>query len=110
MSFAALERVGASGTVIFSDVAQGLVDHCRAEAERLGVVARSRFVRASADDLAAIANSSVDAVTVRSVLNHAPTEAKPPALRQFFRVLRPGWPRQATKAWRVANGRAVMSC
>ena len=90
ISFAALERVGAGGRVIFSDIAQGLVDHCRAEAERLGVAARCRFVRASAHDLSALPDASVDVVTARSVLNHVPTEVKPDAFREFFRVLKPG--------------------
>jgi len=38
IAFAALERIGPTGRMIFSDVAQGLLDHCRAEAERLRVL------------------------------------------------------------------------
>lgn len=89
IAFAALERVGPDGLVIFSDIAQGLVDYCRAEAEQAGLAFRCRFVRASADDLSAIPDRSVDALTARSVLNHVPTESKPRAFREFFRVLKP---------------------
>jgi arsenite methyltransferase len=89
IAFAALDYVGPDGVVIFSDIAQGLVDHCRAEAEQAGVAARCRFVRASADDLSAIPDESVDALTARSVLNHVPTNAKLRAFREFFRVLKP---------------------
>jgi arsenite methyltransferase len=49
---------------------------------------RCRFVRAPADDLAALAPGSVDVVTTRSVLIYV--QAKQQALHEFFRVLRPG--------------------
>ncbi len=62
IAFAALERVGPEGVVIFSDIAQGLVDHCLAEPEQVGVAARCRFVRASADDLSAIPHQSMSAL------------------------------------------------
>lgn len=49
---------------------------------------RCRFVRAPADDLAALAPGSVDVVTTSSVLIYV--QAKQQALHEFFRVLRPG--------------------
>lgn len=67
-AFGALERVGGSGRVIFSDVSQDLLDHDRTLAEGMGVAARCRFVGASADDLSALPDASVDIVTTRSVL------------------------------------------
>lgn len=47
IAFGALDRVGAHGTVIFSDVSQDLLDHCRTLAHQLHVLDRCRFVRAS---------------------------------------------------------------
>ena len=88
LAFGALERVGESGEVLFSDVSQDLLDLDRALAERLGFAARCRFIRASADDLAAIGTATVDAVTTRSVLIYV--TAKQRAFEEFFRVLRPG--------------------
>jgi arsenite methyltransferase len=88
IAFGALERVGAHGAVIFSDISQDLLDRARSLAEQMGVLPRCRFVRAAAEDLAPIANSSVDVVTTRSVLIYVPD--KPRAFAEFFRVLRPG--------------------
>jgi arsenite methyltransferase len=54
----------------------------------LGVRERCRFVQAGAEDLAAVAESSVDAVTTRSVLIYV--EDKQKAFHEFYRVLRTG--------------------
>jgi len=88
IAFGALDRVGEEGLVIFSDISQYLLDHCRSLAESLQVLERCRFVRAPADDLAPIAPGSVDVVTSRSVLIYV--QAKQQALHEFFRVLKPG--------------------
>lgn len=88
IAFGALERVGPSGLVIFSDISQDLLDHCRLLASQMGVLDRCQFVRAAADDLAAIPDSWVDAVTTRSVLIYVKEKAR--AFAEFFRVLRPG--------------------
>jgi arsenite methyltransferase len=88
VAFGALDRLGPSGRVIFSDVSQDLLDHCRAATEADGVLGRCGFVRASADSLTGIADGSVDAVTTRSVLIYVKDKAA--ALREFYRVLRPG--------------------
>lgn len=88
IAFGALERVGPSGRVIFSDISQDLLDHAHALAEQMGVLDRCRFLRASAEDLAAIPDSSVDVVTTRSVLIYVAD--KPRAFAEFFRVLRSG--------------------
>jgi arsenite methyltransferase len=88
IAFGALERLGASGRVIFSDISQSLLDHCRAAASAAGLLDRCRFVLAPADQLAAVADASVDAVTTRSVLIYVKDKAE--AMREFFRVLRPG--------------------
>jgi arsenite methyltransferase len=88
IAFGAVPLVGDSGRVIFCDVSQALLDHCRAAAQDLGVADRTAFVRAAAEDLSPIPDGSVDVVTTRSVLIYVP--AKDAAFREFHRVLRPG--------------------
>lgn len=85
IGFGALDLVGETGRVIFSDVSEQLLDECRRIAEDLGVLARCDLVLASADDLHAIDDESVDVVTTRSVLIYLPD--KRPSFREFFRVL-----------------------
>ena len=88
IAFGALDRVGAAGHVVFSDISRDLLDHCRAAALAEGLIDRCSFVLAPADSLAGIADSSVDVVTTRSVLIYVKDKAA--ALREFHRVLRPG--------------------
>ena len=85
IGFAALERVGDTGRVIFSDVSDDLLEVCRKLAEG---DTRAEFVHAAADDLAPIAHDSVDVVTTRSVLIYVKDKER--AFAEFFRVLRPG--------------------
>jgi arsenite methyltransferase len=85
IGFGALERLGSRGRVVFSDVSQDLLDECRRTAAG---DERCDFVRASADDLAGIADASVDVVTTRSVLMYL--TRKQDAFAEFRRVLRPG--------------------
>ena len=86
IAFGALAR--GAGHVVFSDVSRALLDTCRELAAELGQVERCRFVLSGADDLAAIEDASVDAVTTRSVLIYVTDKRR--AMREFFRVLRPG--------------------
>jgi arsenite methyltransferase len=88
IAFAALPLVGERGTVIFSDISPALLEHCQKQARQQGVLARCRFVQAAAEDLAGIASQSVDVVTMRSVLIYV--QAKEQALRECYRVLKPG--------------------
>jgi arsenite methyltransferase len=87
IGFGALERVGDSGRVIFSDVSEDLLDECRRIADELGVAERCEFIRASADDLP-LPDGSVDVATSRSVLIYLMD--KQPAFVELHRVLRPG--------------------
>jgi arsenite methyltransferase len=73
--------------VILSDISQGLLDHAHGIAQSMGSIARCQFVRAQAEDLAAIENESVHAVTTRSVLIYV--AAKSRAFDEFYRVLKP---------------------
>lgn len=59
IAFGALERVGESGQVIFSDISQYLLDLDQTHAEQQGLGERCRFVRMSADDLSPIETASV---------------------------------------------------
>jgi ubiquinone/menaquinone biosynthesis C-methylase UbiE len=88
IAFGALPLIGPAGTVIFSDISQDLLDHCRGLAAESGALGRCRFLRAPAGDLSAVAPDSVDAVTTRSVLIYV--AAKQAAFAEFHRVLKPG--------------------
>ena len=88
IAFGALERLGTSGHVIFSDISQDLLDHCRRAASAEELLDRCRFVLAPADRLTAVPDASVDVVTTRSVLIYVKDKAQ--AMREFYRVLKPG--------------------
>jgi len=90
IAFGALDRLGAAGRVIFSDISQDLLDHSRSLAQELDVVDRCEFVIASADDLTPFDDESVDVVTTRSVLIYLDRDGKRRAFEEFHRVLRPG--------------------
>jgi ubiquinone/menaquinone biosynthesis C-methylase UbiE len=88
IAFGALDRVGASGHVILSDISSDLVEHARVMAAEVGADGRMSFVETSAEDLSAVPDHSVDVVTTRSVLIYV--NDKTAAFREFHRVLRPG--------------------
>jgi ubiquinone/menaquinone biosynthesis C-methylase UbiE len=88
IAFGALERLGPSGRVIFSDISQDLLDHCRQAARAEGLLDRCSFVLAAADHLTGVPDGSVDIVTTRAVLIYVKDKAA--AMREFHRVLRPG--------------------
>jgi arsenite methyltransferase len=88
IAFGALPLVAEEGRVIFSDVSEVLVEHCRREAAELGVSSRCEFLVASAENLADVPDETVDVVTTRSVLIYVKDKKR--AFREFFRVLRPG--------------------
>lgn len=88
IAFGALPLVGTTGKVIFSDISAALLQHCQQLAQHMGVSEQCTFVQASADNLSAIATSSVDVVTMRSVLLYVQDRMQ--ALHEFYRVLKPG--------------------
>jgi ubiquinone/menaquinone biosynthesis C-methylase UbiE len=88
IAFGALERLGPAGRVIFSDISQDLLDHCRKAADAEGLLDRCRFILAAAESLTGVADASVDVLTTRSVLIYVKDKAT--ALREFHRVLKPG--------------------
>jgi ubiquinone/menaquinone biosynthesis C-methylase UbiE len=84
----ALDLVGPTGVVIFSDISAPLLEHCRQAVAARGASERARFVITRAEDLAEIPDASIDAVTVRAVL--AFLSDKPSTFAAMYRVLRPG--------------------
>lgn len=88
VAFGALERAGPDGTVLFSDVSRDVLETARNTGKELDTEPRREFLQAPAQDLGAIADGSVDAVTARSVLIFV--EEKERAFAEFERVLRPG--------------------
>ena len=71
----ALDRVGEQGTVIFSDISDALLAHAHDAVAAAGSLDRARFVSTQAEDLAEIADASVDVVTTRSVLIYVADKA-----------------------------------
>jgi arsenite methyltransferase len=88
IAFGALPLVGDEGRVIFADVSQELLDVSRELAGELEALDRCEFVLARAENLAPIADESVDVVTTRSVVIYV--EDKQRAFDEFRRVLKPG--------------------
>ncbi|TME03659.1 MAG: class I SAM-dependent methyltransferase, partial [Chloroflexi bacterium] len=87
IAFGALDRVGSTGRVIFSDVSPDLLQKCRSLATELNLNDRCSFVLCPADNLTGVADMSVDVVTTRSVLIYVDNKRK--AFEEFYRVLRP---------------------
>src|SRR5579859_5197418 len=86
IAFGAFEKT-ATSRVIFSDISQDLLTHVQNLVAEMKLTERCQFVLASADDLSAIPDASVDVVTTRSVLIYV--SAKQAAFNEFFRVLKP---------------------
>lgn len=84
IAVAALERVGATGRVVFLDISRELLDTCRA---RTGGDRRCEFVCASVTELP-FPDASVDVVTGAAVLIYVPEKQR--AFDELHRVLRPG--------------------
>ena len=88
IAFGALDRLGEDGSVIFADISKDLLDHSGKLADEAGVTERCSFLQAPADDLSALGDESVSAVTTRSVLIYV--EDKKRSFAEFYRVLKPG--------------------
>jgi arsenite methyltransferase len=88
IAFGALEKLGTTGKVILADISEPLLERARASAAQMNVIDQCDFVKASAENLSAVANESIDIVTTRSVLIFVADKAR--ALCEFYRVLRPG--------------------
>lgn len=87
IGFGAVGEVGPEGHVVFSDISRPLLDRAQSVAVDRGVADQCSFVECSAEDLAGVADGSIDAVTTRSVLIYVANKER--AFHEFFRVLRP---------------------
>lgn len=87
IAFGALEKIGKSGKVIFSDISSALLERCQTIAHSRQVLEHCEFLNASAEDLSALADNTVTVVTLRSVLLYV--QDKQRVFAEIYRVLRP---------------------
>ncbi len=84
---AAASRVGVSGSAVGLDAAPEMIDRAQERASREG--SKATFVNAGAQDMP-FADASFDVVVSRLVMHHLPGGVKSRAIKEAFRVLRPG--------------------
>lgn len=88
VAFRAIERSGRSLRVILTDISAPMLRYAESEALRRDVRPQCTFLECTAENLAGIADASVDVVTTRAVLAYVAD--KKAALAECFRVLKPG--------------------
>jgi ubiquinone/menaquinone biosynthesis C-methylase UbiE len=88
VSFRAIDRIGPSLKVVLIDISVPLLRHAEQVATAHGVRQQCTFIESSAENLSALSDGSVDAVTTRSSLAYVAD--KQAALGECFRVLKPG--------------------
>jgi ubiquinone/menaquinone biosynthesis C-methylase UbiE len=84
----AIDRIGASLKVIMTDISVPLLKFAEQSATSRGVRQQCTFLVSSAEHLGGLNDDSVDAVTTRSSLAYVAD--KNAALRECFRILKPG--------------------
>lgn len=84
----AIERVGPGLRVLLADISAPLLRHVEAVAGERGVHSQCTFMEMPADQLGGIGDDCVDAVCTRAVLAYV--SDKRAALREFWRILKPG--------------------
>lgn len=88
LAFRAIERIGPSLRVVLTDVSAPMLRHAEAAALKRAVASQCAFIECSAEKLNDIADSTMDVVATRAVLAYV--SDKSAALREFYRVLKPG--------------------
>jgi arsenite methyltransferase len=88
VAFRAIDRIGSSLRVILTDISSPMLRHAECVAVKGNVRAQCTFLQCAADNLKGIADASVDVVATRAVLAYVADKAA--ALREFFRILKPG--------------------
>ncbi|NPT61779.1 class I SAM-dependent methyltransferase [Paraburkholderia elongata] len=88
IGFSAIDRIGPSLRVLFTDISAPLLRHTEALAVQRNIQDQCVFIQGSAELLNGIEGDAVDAVTTRAVLAYVPD--KMAALREFHRILKPG--------------------
>lgn len=87
LGFGALDQVGPTGRVVFSDVSTDLLAQCTRLLQEAGD-GRGSTLEAALPDLAGVQDNTVDAVVLRSVLIYVHDKAR--AFHTLHRILRPG--------------------
>ena len=88
VGFRAIDRIGASLKVIMVDISVPLIKFAERSATSRGVRQQCTFLVSSAEHIGGLNDDSVDAVTTRSSLAYVAD--KNAALRECFRILKPG--------------------
>lgn len=88
VAFRAIARTGPSLHVILADISAFMLHHARTCASEKGILGQCEFFEAAADRLECVEDDVVDVVTTRSVLAYVADKSA--ALREFYRVLKPG--------------------
>jgi len=88
IAFGAFERAGPSLKAVFTDISSPLLERAEKLAVERGLREQCSFINTSAEELSGIADQSADVVTCRAVLTYVADKGK--ALKQFYRVLKPG--------------------
>jgi len=88
IAFQAIERIGPSLNVILTDLSGPMLHYAQQQARERGVSSQCSFIHASAEDLSAIPDASVDVVMTRSVLAYVKNKRQ--ALQEMRRILKPG--------------------
>lgn len=88
IGFRAIDRIGPSLRVLFTDVSAAMLRHAELLATQRGVRERCVFHHCAANRLEGIQDDAVDVVATRAVLAYVAD--KPAALREFQRILKPG--------------------
>jgi arsenite methyltransferase len=88
VAFRAIDRVGPALRVILADVSVPMLRYAERIALQHDVWSQCSFLECAAENLAKIADASVDVVVTRAVLAYVAD--KKAALGEFFRILKPG--------------------
>ncbi len=88
VAFRAIDRIGPSLRVILTDLSAPMLRYAESIAVKRNVRSQCTFCECSAENLSAIPDASVDAVTTRASLAYVAD--KKAALGECFRILKPG--------------------